>query len=180
MASKGGHYAFKVSVIGEYAVGKTSLIKRYMTNSFDEGYNATLGAAISTFNTTVDKNEVSLQVWDLAGQTPFRKVRKQYLFGSDFALAVFDLTRRETLDALTEWVADVRSAEPEVVCFLVGNKSDLIEERQVPQEEAGAAAKNLAMSGYMETSAKDGTNITELFHAIARTLVRGTQRQPRG
>lgn len=175
MDSKGGRYAFKVSVIGEYAVGKTSLIKRYMTDSFDEGYKGTLGAAISTFGTTVDKNEVSLQVWDLSGQTPFRKVRHQYLFGSDFAMAVFDLTRRESLDALVEWVADVRSADSEAISILVGNKSDLVQEREVRQDEARAMAKQLRMTGYMETSAKDGTNIAELFQAIAKTLVQRTQ-----
>jgi small GTP-binding protein len=176
MVSKGGRFAFKVSVIGEYAVGKTSLIKRYMTNTFDEGYKATLGAAISTFDTTVDGNEVSLQVWDLAGQNPFRKVRHQYLFGSDFAVAVFDLTRRESLDALAEWVADVRSADPEAICILVGNKSDLVEEREVRQGDARTVAKQLKTTEYMETSAKDGTNIGELFQAIAKALVQRTQR----
>ncbi len=95
-------FAFKVAMIGEHAVGKTSLIKRYMTNAFDEGYKATLGASISTLLTTVDQKRVSLQVWDLAGQNPFRKVRHQYLFGSDFVIAVFDLTRRESLDATAE------------------------------------------------------------------------------
>ena len=85
MESTINEYAFKVSFIGDYAVGKTSLIKRYLTNSFDEGYKATLGAAISTFKTTINETEVNLQVWDLAGQTSFRRVRVQYLFGSDFA-----------------------------------------------------------------------------------------------
>jgi len=176
MASKARRFVFKVSVIGEFGVGKTSLIKRYMTNTFDEGYKATLGAAISTFDTKIDKIEVSLQVWDLAGQNPFRKVRHQYLFGSDFAIAVFDLTRRESLDALAEWVADARSADPEVTCILVGNKSDLVEEREVSPEDAGAVAKQLRMISYMETSAKDGTNIRELFQTIARALVQKTQR----
>jgi small GTP-binding protein len=142
-----------------------------MTNGFDEGYKATLGASISTLLTTVDRTEVSLQVWDLAGQNPFRKVRHQYLFGSDFVIAVFDLTRRESLDALTEWVQDARSAEPGVVCILVGNKCDLAEEREVLQDEARKAAKQLAMADYLETSAKDGSNVGQLFETIARILV---------
>lgn len=176
MVSKGRQFAFKVAVVGEYGVGKTSLIKRYMTDAFDEGYKATLGASISTLNTTVDKNEVSLQVWDLAGQTPFRKVRHQYLFGSDFAMAVFDLTRRESLDALTEWVNDARSADPDVICLLVGNKSDLVEEREVPPEEARGVAKQMKMIGYVETSAKDGSNVGEVFRSIAQALVQRAQR----
>jgi len=177
MTAKSGQFAFKVSVIGEYSVGKTSLIKRYMTNTFDEGYKASLGAAISTFETTVDKNEVSLQVWDLAGQNPFRKVRHQYLFGSDFAVAVFDLTRHESLEAVTEWVTDARSADSDVTCILVGNKSDLAEEREVRQAESSATVKRLKMMGYIETSAKDGTNVEELFQTISRVLVQRAQRR---
>jgi small GTP-binding protein len=176
MTSKGGQLAFKVSVIGEHAVGKTSLIKRHMTNTFDEGYKASLGAAISTFKIKLDKNEVSLQIWDLAGQNPFRKVRHQYLFGSDFAVAVFDLTQRDSLDALTDWVADARSADPDISCILVGNKSDLVEEREVHEAESKAAMKRLKMMDYIETSAKDGTNVEALFQMIARVLVQRAQR----
>jgi small GTP-binding protein len=97
MESKGSQFRFKVSVIGDYAVGKTSIIKRYMTDSFDEGYKATLGAAISTFKSKAKDSDISLQVWDLAGQTSFRRVRVQYLFGTDFAIVVYDVTRKDSL-----------------------------------------------------------------------------------
>jgi len=171
MGSSSSRWQFKVSVIGDYAVGKTSLIQRYMTNTFSEDYKATIGAAISTFDTEVHNTKVSLQVWDLAGQTTFRRVRAQYLFGTDFALVVFDLTRPETLESVKEWVADLRSAVPDAFCFLVGNKSDLVEERAVTAEEAQAMADQLKMVGYMETSAKDGSNVRELFTTIARVLL---------
>lgn len=171
LGSSTSRYMFKVSVIGDYAVGKTSIIKRFMYGSFDEGYKATLGAAISTFKTNVNKSNVSLQVWDLAGQTSFRRVRVQYLFGTDFAVVVFDLTRRESLDCANEWVEDVIKGAPDVLLFLVGNKSDLKEERVIDQAEAQNLVKELNMLGYMETSAKDGTNIKELFAEIAKLLI---------
>ena len=174
MNPKSSRYMFKVSVIGDYAVGKTSLIKRYMTDSFDEGYKATLGAAISSFQTSVKGSDVSLQVWDLAGQTSFRRVRVQYLFGTDFAIVVFDLTRKDTLDCVKEWVKDVRQGAPEVLLFLVGNKADLMEDRMVKPTTAEKVGKNLNMLGYLETSAKDGTNVKELFQIISKYLLEHT------
>lgn len=176
MRNPGSKFMFKVSVIGDYAVGKTSLIKRYMTDSFDEGYKATLGAAISTFKTRVDDSEVSLQVWDLAGQTSFRRVRVQYLFGTDFAIVVFDLTRKETLDCVKEWVDDVRQGAPEVLTFLVGNKVDLKEDRVIKLSSVERVEKKHNMLGYLETSAKDGTNVNELFQQIAKLLLQHAQK----
>lgn len=171
MASKSSQYMFKVSVIGDYAVGKTSIIKRYMTDSFDEGYRATLGAAISTFKTSVRGSDISLQVWDLAGQTSFQRVRVQYLFGTDFAIVVFDLTRKDTLDCIGEWVKDARKGAPEVLLYLVGNKVDLLEDRIVNPKSAERVRTNLNILGYMETSAKDGTNVKELFQTISQLLL---------
>jgi small GTP-binding protein len=175
MGTPGTQYMFKVSIIGDYAVGKTSLIKRYTTDSFNEGYKATLGAAISTFKTKIDDDDVSLQVWDLAGQTSFRRVRVQYLFGTDFAIAVFDLTRKESLDSIKEWVDDVRQGAPEVLLYLVGNKTDLKDARVVNATMAEKIMKKMKMLGYMETSAKDGTNVRELFEVISKLLVQHSQ-----
>ncbi|MFX1562541.1 MAG: Rab family GTPase [Promethearchaeota archaeon] len=169
-------YTFKISVIGDYAVGKTSLIKRYMTNSFDEGYLATLGAAISNFESSVGKDKVQLQVWDLAGQTSFRRVRVQYLFGTEFAIVVFDVTRKESLECVIEWVEDVRQGAPEVLLYLVGNKCDLKEDRVVEADSAQAIMKKLNMVGYLETSAKEGTNVKNLFQEIVQILHERAQR----
>lgn len=163
-------FSFKVSVIGDYAVGKTSLIKRYMTDSFEEGYKATLGAAISNFESTVGNDKVSLQVWDLAGQTSFRRVRVQYLFGTELAIVVFDLTRGESLECVPEWVEDVCQGAPEVLLYLVGNKCDLKEDRSVEVKSAQAVMKKLNMMGFLETSAKEGINVQELFQIIAKIL----------
>ncbi|MFX1541167.1 MAG: Rab family GTPase [Promethearchaeota archaeon] len=178
MEAKGSQFMFKVSLIGDYAVGKTSIIKRYLTNSFDEGYKATLGAAISSFKTSVADSLVSLQVWDLAGQTSFRRVRVQYLFGTDFAIVVYDVTRKDTLDCVKEWVDDVKQGAPEVLLFLVGNKVDLTDSRVVNRAEAEKVAKNLNMLGYIETSAKDGTNVKELFQTISKLLLEHTTNPP--
>jgi small GTP-binding protein len=178
MEPKGSQFRFKVSVIGDYAVGKTSIIKRYMTDSFDEGYKATLGAAISTFKTKAKDSDISLQVWDLAGQTSFRRVRVQYLFGTDFAIVVYDVTRKDSLKCMNEWVDDVRKGAPEVLLYLVGNKVDLKEDRVVTKEQAEKVAKKLNMLGYMETSAKSGTNVKVLFQTISELLLQHTTRTP--
>lgn len=161
---------FKVSIIGDYAVGKTSLIKRYMTDTFEESYKATLGAAISTFQTKVGDSTISLQVWDLAGQTSFQRVRVQYLFGTDFAVVVYDITRQDTLECVKDWVKDVKQSAPDVLLYLVGNKSDLEETRVVSSSSAEKLGKKLNMLGYLETSAKYGTNVKELFQNISQML----------
>ncbi len=175
MVPKSSRYMFKVSIIGDYAVGKTSLIKRYMTDAFEEGYKATLGAAIFTFKTAIRDSDISLQVWDLAGQTSFRRVRVQYLFGTDFAIVVFDLTRKDTLECVNEWVNDVKQGAPDVLLYLVGNKSDLREDRVVEPALAEKIGKKLKMLGYTETSAKDGTNVKELFQIISQLLLEHTE-----
>ncbi len=131
MVSKNGRYMFKVAIIGDYAVGKTSLIRRYMTDTFDEDYKATLGATVSSFETMVNNSNISLQVWDLAGQTSFQRVRVQYLFGTDFAIVVYDVTRVDSLIGLDEWVKDVKNTSPNVLLYLVGNKIDLKDEQTI-------------------------------------------------
>lgn len=146
-----------------------------MTDSFEEGYKATLGADIHNFRTTVGNSNVSLQVWDLAGQTSFRRVRVQYLFGTDFAIVVYDLTRKDTLKCVHEWVDDVRKGAPEVLLYLVGNKVDLQNTRVVDSSAAEKVTNKLNMLGYMETSAKDGTNVKELFQVISQLLIQHTQ-----
>lgn len=147
-----------------------------MTDTFEEGYLATLGAAISNFESNVGKDKVLLQVWDLAGQTSFRRVRVQYLFGTEFAIVVFDVTRNESLECVTEWVEDVRQGAPEVLLYLVGNKCDLKEDRVVEASSAQAIMKKLNMVGYLETSAKEGINVQELFQKIAQMLHERAQR----
>jgi small GTP-binding protein len=167
---------FKVTIIGDYAVGKTSLIKRYMTDTFEESYKATLGASISNFKTAVADSTISLQVWDLAGQTAFQRIRVQYLFGTDFAIVVYDITRKDTLDCVKDWVKDVRKSAPEVLLYLVGNKTDLEGNRVVSSSSAKKIGKSLNMLGYLETSAKDGSNVRKLFQNISQLLYDHTQK----
>lgn len=174
MVSKNGRFMFKVALIGDYAVGKTSLIRRYMTDTFDEDYKATLGATVSSFETMINNSNITLQVWDLAGQTSFRRVRVQYLFGTDFAIVVYDVTRVDSLIGLDEWVKDVKNSSPNVFLYLVGNKIDLKDEQTVHRASAEQFRKEWNMLGLMETSAKDGTNVKRLFETVAELLLQQT------
>ncbi|MFX1563156.1 MAG: Rab family GTPase [Promethearchaeota archaeon] len=165
-------HTFKIIVIGDPMVGKTSLITRFSKRTFSELYKQTIGTTLNIAEANVGSVLIRLVIWDLGGQPRFDAVRKLYFLGSDAAIMVFDLTKRETFDNLEGWRQAFQKAVPdEVPITLVGNKVDLASKRAVQEIEAERYQMRQEFDAYVETSARSGENVAELFDVLTRLLV---------
>jgi small GTP-binding protein len=173
-----GQRVLKIVLLGDYSVGKTAIAKRYLANSFDHEYRPSIGIDILSRRIDLGHDQVQLQIWDMSGQTEFRRLRQQYLEATDSAVIIFDLTRRSSLDAVPSWVEEAREFNPKLPTVLVGNKADATAARAITEKEATGLAKSLRMLFYIETSAKSGDNVDEVFQAVAKALVASRKRGP--
>uniref|UniRef100_A0A915M8R7 Ras-related protein Rab-6B n=2 Tax=Meloidogyne TaxID=189290 RepID=A0A915M8R7_MELJA len=152
------------------AVGKTSLITRFMYDSFDNTYQATIGIDFLSKTMYLEDRTVRLQLWDTAGQERFRSLIPSYIRDSTVAVVVYDITNANSFHQTSKWIDDVRTERgSDVIIMLVGNKTDLTEKRQVSTEEGEQKAKELNVM-FIETSAKAGYNVKHLFRRIASAL----------
>lgn len=171
-------YLFKFIIIGSSATGKSCLLLRFTDDRFQVTHDLTIGVEFGTRTLTARNGQrVKLQIWDTAGQESFRSITRSYYRGSAAALLVYDITRRETFLDVTSWLNDVRAyATRNTTVVLVGNKSDLEDQRQVAREEGEAFARNHGLL-FIETSAKTGSNVAEAFaiaaDAVLERIVRG-------
>jgi small GTP-binding protein len=172
---------YKIVTLGEPAVGKTSLVTKYVTGRFERDYRRTLGIDISTYDAQLDDRLFKLLIWDLAGQDIFVDLRTRYCQGASGGIVVFDLTRPQTLESVPNWVRAVRDAVgDDTVLFLLGNKADLDKNRKVTQQQGEAMATQLHLFGYLETSAKTGQHVTQCFNTLATEMHKqGTERARR-
>lgn len=164
---------FKLLVIGESGVGKTCLIMRFADNTFSEQYLSTIGVDFKVKEITVDDQKVKLQIWDSAGQDRFKNITSSYYKNSNGIIVVYDITRRETYEKAAQWIEDVRAKTAEtggMQLMLVGNKSDLEEERAIPAEEGREFAHKNQMI-FMEASAKSADGVEDSFNQIAHQLL---------
>lgn len=161
---------FKLVFLGEQSVGKTSLITRFMYDTFDSTYQATIGIDFLSKTMYLEDRTVRLQLWDTAGQERFRSLIPSYIRDSSVAVVVYDVTSRASFQNTSKWVDDVRAERgSDVIIVLVGNKTDLGDKRQVTTEEAEAKAAEFNVM-FIETSAKAGHNVKTLFKKIAQAL----------
>lgn len=164
---------FKVIIIGEAGVGKTSLVRRYVDDAFDEQMKMTIGVDISVKRIPEEAGVVALQIWDLGGQPRFKEIADLYFRGAKGALAVFDVTRKASMDRLADWIEDVRSKADQIPVVVVGNKMDLRsssgEVLGITKEE-GTRFASRYMSDYVETSAKDNNGVDEAFNRLVYKL----------
>jgi len=161
---------YKLVFIGDQSVGKTSIISRFQFDTFDDHYQTTIGIDFVSKTVPVDDGTVRLQLWDTAGQERFRSLIPSYIRDSHVAVVVFDITSRESFEATSKWIADVRAQRGnDVILVLVGNKTDLADKRAVTTAELEARANEQEIM-FIETSAKDGFNIKLLFRRLATAL----------
>jgi len=155
---------WKYIIVGDYAVGKTSLCKVFSGESFKVEYKPTIGVDIFTRLAFIDNNfKVKFQIWDMAGQERFKHVMIDYFRGAKAGAVVFDITRYETYESVGEWVLMVRKNSGAIPLILVGNKLDLEEKRMITAEEGKELAKKLELIGYIEASAKNNINVEKVF-----------------
>ncbi|CEG63574.1 Putative GTP-binding protein ryh1 [Rhizopus microsporus] len=161
---------YKLVFLGEQSVGKTSLITRFMYDTFDSTYQATIGIDFLSKTMYLEDKTVRLQLWDTAGQERFRSLIPSYIRDSSVAVIVYDISSRNSFLNTTKWIDDVRAERgDEAIVVLVGNKTDLNEKREVTTEEGEKRAKELNVM-FIETSAKAGHNVKLLFRKIAQAL----------
>ncbi|XP_042042271.1 ras-related protein RABH1e-like [Salvia splendens] len=161
---------YKLVFIGDQSVGKTSIITRFMYDKFDTTYQATIGIDFLSKTMYLEDRTVRLQLWDTAGQERFRSLIPSYIRDSSVAVVVYDVANRQSFINTTKWIEEVRTERGgDVIIVLVGNKTDLVEKRQVSIEEGDNKAREIGIM-FLETSAKAGFNIKPLFRKIASAL----------
>ena len=165
------NYLFKILILGDSFVGKTNMLKRFLDDEFESNTKETVGVEYGSKNFTMEKGDVvNAQLWDTAGQERYRSMTKAYYKGAKGALLVYDLTRRSTFDNIDNWIIDLKTnCDKDMLIMIIGNKSDLEEERDVSKDEAQAKAEQYNIA-YMETSAKNGDNINKAFHEIIEQI----------
>lgn len=169
-------YIKKICLLGDGAVGKTSLIRRFVFDNFSDEYLATIGTKVTKKVmdfTTDDGTEVhmSLMIHDIIGQAKFEALYKNYYRGAEGGFIVVDMTRKDTLDRLDWWVKGFTDVVGKVPLTLIGNKNDLKEEHQITTEELWQAAKDIGCPHYL-SSAKSGENVERIFNNIGRRVCR--------
>eukprot|EP01104_Vermistella_antarctica_P004223 TRINITY_DN14717_c0_g1_i1.p1 TRINITY_DN14717_c0_g1~~TRINITY_DN14717_c0_g1_i1.p1 ORF type:complete len:237 (-),score=50.12 TRINITY_DN14717_c0_g1_i1:89-799(-) len=165
-------YLFKLLLIGNSGVGKSSILLRFADDRYDAGQTSTIGVDFKIRTIEIDDKRVKLQIWDTAGQERFKTVTKAYFRGSHGIMLVYDITSMKTFDGAKYWLKELQQHAPtNCIKILVGNKCDTPEEdRQVTFEDGKKFAEEENLF-WMETSAKDNTNVGEAFAAIAKGIM---------
>lgn len=159
----------KICLLGDFAVGKTSLIRRYVEERFDESYLSTIGVHMSRKRLERASCLLDLFIWDLVGGEDFQKIGRNYLLGAAGALIVCDLTRPETLPKLTYYAEQIRAVNETAVLIFIGNKVDLTNAREFSDDALRRQVEPFANS-FLLTSAKTGENVNNAFYQLADAL----------
>ena len=170
----------KVCLLGEFAVGKTSLVRRFVYDAFDDKYISTIGVKVSRKTVVVPHEDgpidVNVMLWDLAGSEEFSRVRASYFRGAAGAVLVCDVTRAETLAGLYSASLDLIRVSPGACFVVAGNKSDLVDEQQVTLADLHAAAARIegatgcgSVPCYL-SSARTGQDVETLFRRLAERV----------
>ncbi|NVM01318.1 MAG: GTP-binding protein [Candidatus Helarchaeota archaeon] len=164
-------YTFKLVLVGDFAVGKTSLIHEYMEKKFQYDYKPTIGANIAKKVFTMPKSKVvaSVNFWDIAGQKMFATLHRPFFEGANGVLIVYDVTRSDSFNNLSNWFSDFKKiVKSDIPGVIVGNKIDL--ERKVSTKEGKNYAESIGFY-FIETSAKENKNVEDAFrHILSKIL----------
>jgi small GTP-binding protein len=173
-------YAFKITVVGDGAVGKTSLIKKYTQGAFQKEYIATLGTQFSKYEEKINGEIVRLFLWDIAGQDSFQALRQRFYIGSSGAIIVFSHApdQIESYVHVSKWLEDLKKHCEDIPIILFGNKIDLVNDGELVSDpnmvtsdvNVEKFAKDNKFIGYYKTSALTGQGVTNAFKALVRKL----------
>lgn len=162
---------FKLIIIGDTAVGKSCLLHRLTNNEFMTDHEVTVGVEFGTLLVKLEQQVFKLQIWDTAGQEQFKSITKIFYRGAHCIFLAYDITRLDTFNNLATWYNEVMAqSEPHVIVFLVGNKKDMEDKREVTLERVEAFKRERGIIFSFETSAKTGENIESLFITASKIL----------
>lgn len=169
-------HLFKLLIIGDSGVGKSSLLLRFADNTFSGNYITTIGVDFKIRTIEVDGERVKLQIWDTAGQERFRTITSTYYRGTHGVIVVYDVTNGDSFANVKRWLHEIDQNCDVVNRILVGNKNDDPERKVVLTEDAQRFADQMGIQLF-ETSAKENINVEEMFNAITRMVLRSKQEQ---
>ena len=187
-------YLFKLLLIGNSSVGKSSLLFRFVENVWDDSFVPTIGVdfvSLITFYTfyffnqklktlEVNGKKVKLQIWDTAGQERFKNINASYYRGGNGVLVVYDITDRESFENLNSWLIEIeKNANKNVYKLLIGNKCDLEESRKVTYQEGKDFAESNGMK-FIETSAKTASKVQEAFELLTNEIIKANLNKEKG
>jgi len=178
MSEEDYNFLFKIVIVGDSGTGKSNIFTRFMQDEFNPESKATIGVEFSAKNVSIKDKVIKAQVWDTAGQERFRALAKSYYRGAVGALLVYDITNYDSYKNVKKWLKEVKDfAEPHLTAMLIGNKSDLEENRAVKVEEGTELAQSEKL-GFLETSAKSNSNIEEAFTRLVTEILERLEKEP--
>jgi small GTP-binding protein len=166
-------YGFKVILIGDIQVGKTSIFNQFIEQKYQRNYGATLSVDFKVKSIFIDDNTVAdLQVWDTCGEERFKTITRQYYRDINGCFLIFDLTSLNSFEGAEKWLADIKEHGPEyTVVMLVGNKCDLVDERKIAYNDSKNFADNNGLD-YIEVSAVTGENVKLIFEEMTKAMIK--------
>ena len=163
-------YTIKILILGDSTVGKTNILTMFIDKKFNQKYMTTSGIDLKTTSIELNNKKIKIQLWDTCGQEKYKSITKNLFLKVQGILAVYDITNRNSFSSLKNWVKLVKNDGNHPKMLIIGNKSDLDEERQVPKDEAIEYAKEEKIE-YIETSSKTGENINKAIILICETIM---------
>ena len=171
MAEENYDFIFKILLLGNSDVGKSSLILRYVDQVWSDTFVPTIGVDFKVKTLELQNKQIKMQIWDTAGQERFRNVISSYFRGAHGILLIYDVTNRDSFKNLESWLIEIeKNASENVLKILIGNKNDLVDDKEIKTEEGQAFANRNGMQ-FIETSAKENTNVTEAFESLAKLMM---------
>ena len=163
---------FKILLLGDSGVGKSSLLLRYTKNEFISDMRSTIGVEFALKYITIDNYQLKIQIWDTAGMERYRSITNAYYKGAKGVIVLYDICRKKSFENVDKWIDDFKSkADDDAVIILIGNKSDLDDKREVSKEE-GESKAQMNKFAFMETSAKDNNNVQKGFETLFGEIVK--------
>ena len=177
MGDENYDFIFKVLLLGNSDVGKSSLLLRYVDSVWSDTFVPTIGVDFKVKTIEIGGKKVKLQIWDTAGQERFRTVVSTYFRGAHGIFLIYDITNRDSFKNLENWLIEIeKNASENVLKILIGNKNDLEDERDITPDEGKAFANRNGMQ-FIETSAKMNTNVNEAFETLGKLMIEFNSQQ---
>ena len=161
---------FKVVLVGDSFVGKTNIMSKYLKNEFYEDSKTTVGVEFGSKEFTIEGHKIKAQIWDTAGQERYKAITSAYYKGAKGAFVVYDITRKASFESIERWVNDLTSAaDKNITIIMIGNKSDLEDQRQISKEQGEDKSAKLEIA-FLETSALSGENLDKAFELMINEI----------